>query len=122
MKKIKITSHYLDYCIEVIEENCYSNHSQCFTGTALLEFCSKPKNIKALRLLEAAHEIRTLTPDGGVCPAAVWLEDNGILHSYAKREKRISAIKGFIAGIISTVISTSLFPYLLSLLFSRLAP
>lgn len=32
------------------------------------------------------------------------------------REKRLSAIKGFIAGILSTVISTQLIPYLVSLL------
>lgn len=122
MKKYIITPRYLDKCISTIEDNCYGGFSRAFTGSALSEFCGKPKNIQALRILEATHEIRTSTPNGSDCPAAVWLEDKGILHSYTKREKRKSAIKGFIAGIVSTVISSVLFPYLFTLLISRLAP
>lgn len=122
MKKYKISSRYLDKCIRIIEDNCYNTPLQAFTGNALAEFCSKPKNVQALRLLEAAHEITATTPDGAPHPAVVWLDDKGVLHFYTKREKRISAIKGFIAGVVSTIISTTLFPYLFHLLISPLTP
>ena len=122
MKKYKISSHYLDKCISTIEDNCYNTPLQAFTGDALAEFCRKPKNVQALRLLEAAHEIIATTPDGAPHPAIVRLDDKGILHFYTKREKRISAIKGFIAGIVSTIISTVLFPYLFNLLTSPPTP
>ncbi len=122
MKKYKISSRYLDKCISTIENNCYSTSLQVFTGNALSEFCSKPKNVQALRLLEAAHEITTTTPDGAMHPAIVRLDDKGVLHFYTKREKRLSAIKGFIAGVVSTVISTVLFPYLFNLLTNPPTP
>ena len=122
MKKYKISSRYLDKCISTIENNCYSTSLQVFTGNALSEFCSKPKIVQALRLLEAAHEITTTTPDGAMHPAIVRLDDKGVLHFYTKREKRLSAIKGFIAGVVSTVISTVLFPYLFNLLTNPPTP
>lgn len=122
MKKYKISPRYLDKCISTIEDNCYNTPLRAFTGDALAEFCSKPKNVQALRLLEAAHEITATTPDGAPHPAIVRLDDKGVLHSYTKREKRISAIKGFIAGVISTIISTALFPYLFNLLVSLPTP
>ena len=122
MKKYKISSRYLDKCIRTIEDNCYNTPLQAFTGNPLAEFYSKPKNVQALRLLEAAHEITTTTPDGAMHPAIVWLDDKGVLHFYTKREKRLSVIKGFIAGVVSTVISTVLFPYLFNLLTNPPTP
>lgn len=121
MKKYKISSRYLDKCIGIIESNCYSHPSEAFTGDTLEQFCSKPKNIQAIRLLQAAHEIRTFIPNNAKLPSAIWLEDKGILHSYAKIEKRKSAIKGFIAGVMTTVISTTILPYLFNLITSQLA-
>lgn len=122
MKKYKISSRYLDKCIRRIEYGCCNNPTQAFTGESLAEFCSNPKNIQALRLLEAADEIRTASADGGTRPGAVWLESKGILHSYTKSEKRKSAIKGFIAGAASTAIATVIFPYLFDLLMRLIMP
>ena len=115
LKKYTVSKRYLDKCINIIQFHCYSN-GNTFTGDELQSFCEKPKNLLAIHLLEAMHEIRTSTPDGSSIPLAIWLEDAGVLHSYAKREKCIAAIKGFILGIISTIISTTLFPYLFNLL------
>lgn len=115
MKRYLITSHYLDKCIRTIEEHCYSS-SGFFAGDALDQFCSNPKNLQALRLLEAADEIRTDAADGCSRPYIIWLEKKGALHLYTSRQKRIAATKGFIGGIISTIIASNLFPYLLSIL------
>lgn len=119
MKKYTVSKHYLDKCINEIQFHCYSN-GNIFAGNELQVFCANQKNLCAIRLLEAMHEIRTSTPDGSAIPCAIWLEDAGVLHTYAKREKRIAAIKGFILGIISTVISTTLFPCLFNFLMQCL--
>lgn len=111
-----IPSHYLNKCVRIIEENCYRSPSSVFAGNTLAEFCSRPKNLEALRLLNASGEIQTDMSDGTERPYLVWLTDKGALHRYTVREKRISAIKGFIAGILSTIISTQLVPYLISFL------
>lgn len=111
-----ISSHYLNKCVHIIEENCYSSPSGVFAGDNLDIFCSRPKNLEALRLLSFSGEIKTDSSDGIGRPCVVWLTDKGALHRYTAREKRLSAIKGFIAGILSTVISTQLIPYLVSLL------
>ncbi|MBD5456328.1 MAG: hypothetical protein HDR23_07630 [Lachnospiraceae bacterium] len=120
MKRYKVSSRYLDKCISTIELNCYNHPSGAFTGDALKQFCSKPKNIQAIRLLEATHEIKTFIPNNSVTPEIIWLNDKGILHSYEKTEKRMSAIKGFIAGVMTTLISTTILPYLFNLLTSQL--
>lgn len=113
-----VSSHYLNKCVRIIKENSYSNPSDVFSGNSLDHFCSCPKNREALRLLYASGEIKTDSSDGADHPLLVWLTDKGALHRYTAREKRLSAIKGFIAGILSTVISTQLIPYLVSLLLS----
>ena len=111
-----ISSHYLNKCIRIIEKNCYGNPTGVFSGDNLDRFCSSPKNREALHLLFASGEIKTDSSDGTERPFLIWLTDKGALHRYTAREKRLSAIKGFIAGILSTVITTQLIPYLVSLL------
>jgi len=111
-----VSSRYLNKCVRIIEENCSTNPSGVFSGDALSDFCSHPKNLEALHLLDASGEIQTDASDGGEQPYLVRLTNKGALHRYTAREKRLAAVKGFIAGILSTVISTQLIPYLISLL------
>lgn len=117
MKKYHVSSGYIDRTIKTIETNCFLNADCAFSGAELLRFCTKPKNLYALHLLEASGEIRMLKSDASEYPYAVFLENKGLLHSYTKWEKTASTIKGFIAGVVSTTI----IPYLFQLLVTSLS-
>lgn len=115
MKKYLVTSIYLDRCIKTIEKNCFTNPNGAFTGKALSEFCSNPKKLYALHLLEASGEIRMAITDRSEIPSVVWLESKGMLHSYTKWGKIVSAVLGFIAGVLSTTV----IPYVFQLMLSQ---
>lgn len=115
MKKHLVTSIYLDRCIKTIEQNCFTNPSGAFVGESLSEFCSNCKKLYALHLLEASGEIRMLISSNSEIPSVVWLENKGMLHSYTKWAKIISAVFGFIAGVISTTV----IPYVFQLILLR---
>lgn len=106
MKKYHVSSGYIDRTIKTIETNCFLNADCAFSGAELLRFCTKPKNLYALHLLEASGEIRMLKSDASEYPYAVFLENKGLLHSYTKWKKCVSGIKGFIAGLLSGILVT----------------
>ena len=118
MRKYHISSRYLDKCIRIIENNCYSSSSECFSGESLQNFCNKPKNLYALKLLEALGEVYLYKADGASVPYTIRLENSGVLHTYNIREKRKSAIKGFVAGVLSALLSTYVLPYVFSQLIA----
>lgn len=112
MKKYKITERYLDKCMEIITEHCFSNPQQAFFGEELQKFCSDSKNIYALHYLASMDELRLVLTDESTIPTVVYLEKKGILHSYVRREKRYSAIKGFIVGVVATIFTGLILPIL----------
>lgn len=107
MKKYNISLHYLDKYMSIIQDNCI-NHSS-FHGKELSTFCSEPKNLQAIHILEAKGEVRCVTPDNSDEPVAIWLEKEGTLHFFIKHEKRLSAIKGFLIGCLTGIISSVIF-------------
>lgn len=113
MKKYFVTSIYLDRCIKTIEQNCFTNPNGAFMGEELSKFCSTPKKLYALHLLEASGEIRMTISDSSEIPSIVWLENKGMLHSYTKWVKIVSAVFGFIAGVLSTTVIPYVFQLML---------
>lgn len=111
----KLSSRFIDKCMKTIENNC-NNPQNVFIGKELSSFCSNPRNLKALSILEAHGEVRSAKADGSQVPCAVYLESKGVLHFYVKREKMVSGIKGFILGVLSAFIANTLLPYLFNLL------
>ena len=109
MKLHKIHPHYLDKCMAIITEHCFSNPQQAFYGEELQQFCYKSKNVYALHHLASRDELRLVIPNNSNIPTAVFLEKKGVLHSYVRRESRSSAIKGFVIGVISTTVIPYLF-------------
>ena len=116
MKIHKIHPHYLDKCMAIITEHCFSNPQQAFTGEELEKFCSKSKNVYALQHLASMDEVRLIIPNNSTIPVAVFLEKAGVLHSYVRRENRSSALMGFVLGVISTTV----IPYLFNQLVTQL--
>lgn len=106
MKKYKLSSSYIDRTMNKIEYHCLSDMNETFCGPELSKFCSKPKNVYAIRLLEASGEIRTIKADNSEIPSAIFLENKGVLHSYTKAEKIKSSINGFFVGLFSGIIAT----------------
>ena len=104
MKKYKLSNRYLDKCMGEIEHNCllYGH----FSGLELNKFCQNPKHLYAIYLLDASGDIRMVKPDNSEFPTVIFLENKGFLRSYTNREKLVSSVKGFIAGVISGVLVT----------------
>lgn len=116
MKKYRLTEAYLDKCVSIIEQSCFDNFNNAFTGDSLAKFCSDPKHLYALHVLAASGEVRLSSCDNFDIPAVVWLENKGMLRSYTKHKKLIAGIKGFLLGIATAFITNTLLPYLFNIL------
>ena len=112
MKIHKIHPHYLDKCMFIITEHCFNNPQQAFYGEELQKFCTNPQNVYALHHLASMDELRLVIPDNSTIPSTVFLEKKGILHSYVRREKRYSAVNGFITGVLATIFTGLILPIL----------
>lgn len=121
MKKYHVSSGYTDRLINKIEIGCFSNPNGTFCGSELSKLCLKPKNLYALHLLEASGEIRMSIPNNSEIPCAIWLENKGMLHSYTKYQSSISAIKGFLSGVVAGVLTTIIAEVVLFYLIPLLA-
>lgn len=105
-------------CLSKIEKLCFQSDTGVITGDDIAKLCSSPKNLKAIKALEASQYVSLIWIDNHNLPVGIREGEKTTLYALERSEIWLNRFLGFIAGILTSVLAD----YIIRLLSVHISP